>query len=552
MFVFFNKIIVIYFLVLLANYTLAQTGPGGVGNPSSNKIWLDATENSQFESGDPVTIFSDRSGNGYNFLQSSLPNTPTFVKDALNGRAAIHFDRTKAIQYLEITAPGIGDVMSNSNTIFAIAKANTGSINNLPYKTGFMQTIICSQGYTSGLFFEGHPTTVALNLIQWTSSLGNISVRHTPVKDGEWNAMSKTSIEHWGTELIGHCNGIEFGNTVTPTPMLNYHHELRLGTTRNSFEASDAWSLNGDIAEIIIYNMALNNAQRIIVENYLSSKYNLPTANDYYVNNLSNYTYDVQGIGTADGTVANKHSYSASSKELLLAEMNGSLDSPNEFVFAGHSGIDNNYIETDLPSSVDKRWSRIWYLEKSTASSLEISVSFKLPSSESNDPAKEYCLLFRPENSGSFNFIKNQGVVLQPTLKDGAVIFALSVDNSSIGNLKNGYYTLGVKPKGTTEIVSNHYNLLSPDKQASFPVVASGVLRFCYDEAYKSNVLTYSIYNYRKTIVGNLPVLTKQYGDNFCTIDLSDKGLIKGTVYTLEVKGEKNSKYYLTFRYEDQ
>ncbi|HEX8545898.1 MAG TPA: hypothetical protein VF691_02990 [Cytophagaceae bacterium] len=551
MFVFFNKIIVISFLVLLANYTVAQTGPGGVGDPSSNKIWLDASENSAYKSGDPVTIFSDRSGNLYNFSQSGLLNAPSFLKEAINGRSAIHFDRTKALQYLEVTAPGIGDLMSNSHSIFAIAKANTGSLNI--QNVGILQAIVSAEGLHSGLFFEGYPNTISLNFQQWTSNHAGLSVRYPQAKNGDWYLMNKNCIEQGSNvELKGYCSGSEFGVTGYQAPMFNYHNQLRLGTSRNNIGAQHAWPLNGDIAEVIIYNISLNNAQRIIVENYLSSKYNLPTANDYYVNNLSNYTYDVQGIGTTDGTVANKHSYSASSKELLLAEMNGSLDSPNEFVFAGHSGIDNNYIETDLPSSVDKRWSRIWYLEKSTASSLEISVSFKLPSTEIIDPAKEYCLLFRPENSGSFNLIKNEGKVLQPTLKDGVVSFALSMDNSSIGNLKNGYYTLGVKPKGTTEIGSNNYNLLSPDKQASFPVVASGALRFSYDEAYKSDVLTYSIYNYRKTMVANLPVLTKQYGDNFCTIDLLDKGLIKGAVYTLEVKGEKNSKYYLTFRYEDQ
>jgi len=50
------------------------------------------------------------------------------------------------------------------------------------------------------------------------------------------------------------------------------------------------------MAEIIVYNAYLNEAQRIIVENYLSSKYNMAVTNDFYSYDVQ-HDNDVAGIG---------------------------------------------------------------------------------------------------------------------------------------------------------------------------------------------------------------------------------------------------------------
>ena len=56
--------------------------------------------------------------------------------------------------------------------------------------------------------------------------------------------------------------------------------------------------MDGEIAEVIIYNNLINNAQRIIIANYLSSKYDIPiplTAEKYSFD--ASYGNDVAGIG---------------------------------------------------------------------------------------------------------------------------------------------------------------------------------------------------------------------------------------------------------------
>jgi hypothetical protein len=134
-----------------------------------------------------------------------------------------------------------------------------------------------------------------------------------------------------GSHIRGAFDGTPAVASSSPLQLQDRQDDiLRLGQGHASYPY--AHPFNGDIAEIILYNTALNDAQRIIVENYLSAKYNLPIANDYYTAHAPAYTQDVQGIGTTDGTVANKHAQVGNGKGLLLSEVNGSLNGENEFL----------------------------------------------------------------------------------------------------------------------------------------------------------------------------------------------------------------------------
>ena len=53
----------------------------------------------------------------------------------------------------------------------------------------------------------------------------------------------------------------------------NTSDALAIGIATNGVSTADPF--NGDIAEIVIYNTALSDAERITVENYLKNKYAL-------------------------------------------------------------------------------------------------------------------------------------------------------------------------------------------------------------------------------------------------------------------------------------
>src|SRR5690606_25858411 len=77
----------------------------------------------------------------------------------------------------------------------------------------------------------------------------------------------------------------------------DYNSPLILGSTN----IGDSRAFGGYMSEIIIYRKSLNITERIIVNNYLSAKYNIPlSSNDLYLMDNpanGNYDHDVAGIG---------------------------------------------------------------------------------------------------------------------------------------------------------------------------------------------------------------------------------------------------------------
>ena len=70
------------FLCLNIGYSQVPDGPGGVGSSSDVQIWLDATKISA-SNGDPISIWSDVSGNGNDFSQASAPLQPSYSSNSL-------------------------------------------------------------------------------------------------------------------------------------------------------------------------------------------------------------------------------------------------------------------------------------------------------------------------------------------------------------------------------------------------------------------------------------------------------------------------------------
>src|SRR5687767_16027037 len=112
-------------LVSFQETVSAQTGPGGVGDAATNKIWLDASHMTNLQNNDAVESWYDRSGNNWHANQPNSLNRPTYQTNKLNSRPVIHFDRTTAPQFVQDTSPGVGAVMSNSQTVFAVSRAST-------------------------------------------------------------------------------------------------------------------------------------------------------------------------------------------------------------------------------------------------------------------------------------------------------------------------------------------------------------------------------------------------------------------------------------------
>lgn len=125
--------------------------------------------------------------------------------------------------------------------------------------------------------------------------------------------------------------------------------------------------MGGDLAEVIVYADALNSARRIIVENYLSAKYNLTVSNDRYDGDTpgnGDFDLNVAGIGLeADGD-----NYRAHSAGMIVVD-NFFLINNGDYLLFGHNTVTNGNTTADLPVGGDRngvndvRWSRHWYVD---------------------------------------------------------------------------------------------------------------------------------------------------------------------------------------------
>ena len=79
-------------LILITFFTtgllFAQTGPGGVGNSSTNSLWLIGDDISQVD-GTPIPSWLDRSGNGNDATQGTPGYQPRYDSLIVNGHSVV-------------------------------------------------------------------------------------------------------------------------------------------------------------------------------------------------------------------------------------------------------------------------------------------------------------------------------------------------------------------------------------------------------------------------------------------------------------------------------
>ena len=233
----------------------------------SPSVWLNDT-------GSDPSVWEDVSGNGKNLTQALTANQPAIIANALNGRQVRRFD-------------GINDQLYNSNvgvscqsnfTIFAAHKYN--SLNRV--REGWQ--MVC------GLGLDGTQTTTAAGqlLLQRILGSGNIIGGHNA-----GIATTNVSVDTTSTSGLliprvsmirrsGGTNGLNgavsvksntvFANGTQTWTTSAASSSLQIGGNQQT--ATDFF--NGDVAEVIVFNRAVTDAERNIISNYLSRKYAIP------------------------------------------------------------------------------------------------------------------------------------------------------------------------------------------------------------------------------------------------------------------------------------
>ncbi|PIT94455.1 hypothetical protein COT98_03580 [Candidatus Falkowbacteria bacterium CG10_big_fil_rev_8_21_14_0_10_39_9] len=195
-----------------------------------------------------VTAWGDASSETNDAGQVTAANQPKLIKNALNGKPVLRFFKD-APTYLNLTAP----VDLRDYTIFAVYKfTDPAPANPLYYYLG---------GNAQGVFGGG-------------SNFSDPNYNYGVYAGGAVNA-DDVPLTNWG--IVTHYKNKLYKNGVEPS--YNYTGTAspltfsQIGALEDN--GDPRWPFEGDIAEILVYNEALSDTQRIAVEEYLSKKYNI-------------------------------------------------------------------------------------------------------------------------------------------------------------------------------------------------------------------------------------------------------------------------------------
>jgi lysophospholipase L1-like esterase len=222
---------------------------------SNCSLWLQAEQGAYTDAGSTLAAnnqtvqqWNDLSGNTRHASQATAGSRPTYIASAINGKPALRF-ASKNLQ----TTSFLGVGWNTACTFFIVCNRTSGN----------SVVVAASSNGVSGIYVGSDVTPTA-----YTGSLSNIRWRsvnglNTPL------ATHVQTFRHNGTSARYAVNGR--GRTAATTGSLGLTGTLSIGALSSA--GSFAWP--GDIAEIILYQRALTDAEVLDVENFLYARYGL-------------------------------------------------------------------------------------------------------------------------------------------------------------------------------------------------------------------------------------------------------------------------------------
>ncbi|MEF8796618.1 MAG: T9SS type A sorting domain-containing protein [Salinivenus sp.] len=381
---------------ILDDDNVGPDGPGGVGDSDALQVWMRANgETNQSPGGSPATggdqvgEWVDESGNGNDFTQSGSAR-PVLQTNAINGRPALQFDETNNEV---LTDPDGNDNYVNGEPAFSFLTVSAS--NEISTESG---VFVADNGDGTGggtdqndiisVRYDIDGGTEHLELGVSTNESGGTDVTFNS-NDGTLSTNPQLLQYEWasGSILRFFVNGTNEGSASPPSGGLSGAESVAVGRTDGP---EPYW--DGLIAETILYSgQTLNQAQRRIVGNYLSAKYDIPYANDIYAGDTGfgqangndgdpstggDYDLAAIGVGRAGGEV-----HPRARLDGLELQAKSGLDD-GDFVMAGHR-IPNNSVTTDLngftPDADDRRSQRAWAVDWTDAGAgLTVDLTFDL------------------------------------------------------------------------------------------------------------------------------------------------------------------------------
>jgi len=398
------QICAIGLLLASTSQVFCQLGPGGVSHETPNtqnptqsdvRLWLDAGSLINKADGDPVDDWPDISHSAVNdrgFRQSNDDFLPPYFRDdpsaSINGYPVLTFEDGRMLK------------VSSSNDLNTSIQTTYEQTIIMAFRTSddvtSRQTIWEEGGGWRGMniFINNGEIHLGAYDKQPDNDPGSPNVPpfgynyvKTPIQPNTTYVLSHVFYAPTNNSLTGYVRGYQNGSffgTLINGGQFNagiggvFRHPDPIGigaVNSDSFNENGpvgnqtgSQPFRGRLAEICYYNRLLNDAERIIVENYLGAKYYANIiVNDRY-EYQSNYGTGVIGIGQTSNSSATRHDRSQGYNpfEMSAANSSVSFNSTNEFLLVGHNDMPLNLTDQNVPNDPGstERTERIWRFDE--------------------------------------------------------------------------------------------------------------------------------------------------------------------------------------------
>lgn len=205
-------------------------------------IWLDANQES-FANNDPVSQFSDWSGNANHFTSSGTAR-PTYKTNRINGRPAVQAD-------------GVDDGLLLSSLV-ACTNWTLFFIGKLVSDTGSKNVVSVDDYGPDGNYI----------LVQYAgSSVCNINANPGAISQATMSVGNNFAYCVTGSATTGTLRGSDNTNGSTSANFSKLAAPMRL------FRRGDGLYANYEIAELLFYNSVLSSTNRTTVWTYFNTRY---------------------------------------------------------------------------------------------------------------------------------------------------------------------------------------------------------------------------------------------------------------------------------------
>ena len=353
-------------------------------------LWLKAdleveeANSNSAETNDIVEFWKDQSGNSNDFGQSTIARRPTYLTNQLNGNPVVNFNDD--FTFMELSSTNL-----NPRSLFIVYRDTSTASNTTPFTND-------DAGEASGI---GHGHTD-------DSQLFNATNTPLDVRNGA-NYVNGTDIGDGTTQ--SRPDSYELHSRVFASNLSNALHNYYAGIDRGT----DDRSIDGDIAEIMVYTSALTDSARRDIETYLAIKYgvtldistlNYTKGDPIYSQNT--YANDIAGIGADSDFGLTQDSSSSINNDAIVTIGNASSLGNGEYLIWGNDNGATTETSIGVPTGFSNRLTRMWGVTE-TGDLGTVSITFDLTglSDFSSKEASDFTLVVDANNDFSDGVLRS-------------------------------------------------------------------------------------------------------------------------------------------------